>query len=46
MRFEFGTASRIVFGPGSISELPAMAAAFGSHALVVTGADASRAKSI
>jgi alcohol dehydrogenase class IV len=44
MRFEFGTASRIVFGPGSISELPAMAAAFGSHALVVTGADASRAK--
>lgn len=44
MRFEFGTANRIVFGPGSISELPAMAAAFGNHALVVTGADASRAK--
>jgi alcohol dehydrogenase class IV len=44
MRFEFATANRIVFGPGSISELPAIAATFGSHALVVTGADASRAK--
>jgi alcohol dehydrogenase class IV len=44
MRFEFGTANRIVFGPGTISELPAMAGAFGSHALVVTGADPTRAK--
>ncbi len=44
MRFEFSTANRIVFGPGTISELAALAAAFGSHALVVTGADPSRAR--
>jgi len=44
MRLEFATAHRIVFGPGTIAELPALAAAFGTHALVVTGADASRAK--
>jgi alcohol dehydrogenase class IV len=44
MRFEFGTANRILFGSGTIAELPALAAAFGSHALVVTGADAGRAK--
>jgi alcohol dehydrogenase class IV len=44
MRLEFATAHRIVFGPGTISELPALAAGFGTHALVVTGADPSRAK--
>jgi alcohol dehydrogenase class IV len=44
MRLEFATANRIIFGPGTISELPALAATFGNHALVVTGADTSRAK--
>lgn len=42
MRFEFATATRIVFGPGSIAELPDIAAAFGRRALVVTGRDKIR----
>ncbi len=37
MRFEFTTAARIVFGPGSIKEVPAAATSFGRRALVVTG---------
>jgi alcohol dehydrogenase class IV len=44
MSFEFATATRIIFGPGKIFELPALASAFGKQALVVTGADPSRAK--
>jgi alcohol dehydrogenase class IV len=43
-RFEFATATRIVFGPGVISELASLAAAFGQHALIVTGANPDRAK--
>jgi alcohol dehydrogenase class IV len=42
MRFEFATAGRIVFGPGAVAELPAIAAAFGMRALVVTGKDKIR----
>ena len=42
MRFEFATAGRIVFGPGAIAELPAIAAAYGKRALVVTGRDKIR----
>jgi alcohol dehydrogenase class IV len=37
MRFEFTTATRIVFGPGSITEAGAIARSFGETALVVTG---------
>lgn len=44
MRFEFATAQRIIFGPGTISELATLAPAFGQHALVVTGANGERAK--
>ena len=42
MRFEFATAGRIVFGPGSVRELPAIAAAYGRRAFVVTGKDRIR----
>jgi alcohol dehydrogenase class IV len=42
MRFEFATAGRIVFGPGSIRELPGIAAAFGRRAFIVTGKDRIR----
>jgi alcohol dehydrogenase class IV len=44
MRLEFATATRIIFGQGTIGELPALAAPFGHHALVVTGANPDRAK--
>jgi alcohol dehydrogenase class IV len=36
MQFDFATASRILFGPGMISALPAAAAGMGRHALLVT----------
>lgn len=37
MRFEFATATRIVFGPGTINEVPTLARSFGRRALLVTG---------
>jgi alcohol dehydrogenase class IV len=37
MRFEFATANRILFGPGTAQQLPALAAEFGRRALVVVG---------
>src|ERR1039458_8749350 len=40
MRFEFATATRIVFGPGTVREVPAAAAEMGRRALVVTRASA------
>jgi alcohol dehydrogenase class IV len=36
MRFEFATSNRILFGAGTISEVPALAAAFGKRVAVVT----------
>jgi alcohol dehydrogenase class IV len=36
MRFEFATAARIVFGPGTVREAPAAAARMGRRALLVT----------
>ena len=36
MRFEFATSSRILFGTGLISEVPALAASLGQRAFVVT----------
>ena len=42
MRFEFATAGRIVFGPGTIRELPAIAMSYGRRAMVVTGKDRIR----
>ena len=36
MRFEFATSSRIIFGPGAISEVPALVASIGQRAFIVT----------
>jgi alcohol dehydrogenase class IV len=43
VRFEFATATRILFGPGALREVTPLAAAFGRRALVVTGRDPARA---
>jgi alcohol dehydrogenase class IV len=37
MRFEFATATRILFGPGTLREAGVAAREFGRHAFVVTG---------
>jgi alcohol dehydrogenase class IV len=42
MNFEFATVSRIIFGPGRVGEVGALASALGSRALVVTGKDVAR----
>lgn len=42
LSFTFATAGRIVFGPGSRSELSAAVAALGSRPLICTGSDPSR----
>lgn len=44
MRFEFATSHRILFGPGSIHDLPANARRLGIGALVVLGKSAARAR--
>jgi alcohol dehydrogenase class IV len=43
MRFEFATATRIVFGAGSLQEIGAIARSFGCRALLVTGSQPERA---
>ncbi len=43
MRFEFATATRIIFGPGTLSEVGPLAADLGRCALVVTGGTTARA---
>src|SRR5882672_9050492 len=43
MRFDFVTASKIVFGAGSLKELGGLVAPFGKRALVVTGSNPDRA---
>ena len=43
MRFEFATARRIVFGPGTLSEVASMAVEMGRRPLVVTGQSGDRA---
>ena len=42
MRFEFATAGRIIFGPGTVAELGPLARAMGRRAFVVTGKDKMR----
>ena len=37
MKFEFATATRIIFGEGTLREIGPLAAALGKHALVVGG---------
>lgn len=44
MRFEFATATRIVFGPGTVREAPGIISALGHSALVVTGSSLHRAQ--
>jgi alcohol dehydrogenase class IV len=44
MRFEFATATRIIFGPGTVREIGPLAREFGSRALIVTGARPRRAE--
>jgi alcohol dehydrogenase class IV len=46
MRFEFATATRIVFGEGTAATLPELARTFGARALVVTGASQDRAAAL
>jgi len=43
-RFEFATATRIVFGAGAIKNIGAVAGEMGHRAFVVTGRDAKRAE--
>ncbi|HCO93953.1 MAG TPA: alcohol dehydrogenase [Phycisphaerales bacterium] len=43
MRFEFATATRIIFGPGTISEAASLSGEFGKRAFVVTGRTVERA---
>ncbi len=43
LRFEFATATRIVFGPGSLDELGPIATSLGRRALLVTGRTPERA---
>jgi alcohol dehydrogenase class IV len=44
MQFEFATATKIVFGPGPVKEVAALATPLGKHALVVTGKTQERAQ--
>ena len=44
MRFEFATAARIVFGPGTLSEAGVLVAPWGRRAIVVTGSHPERAQ--
>jgi len=46
MRFEFATATRIVFGPGRIKEAGSLARGLGRRALVVTGRNIERVQGL
>ncbi len=46
MRFEFATATRIVFGAGTLGQAGAAARTFGRHAFVVTGRHPARADTL
>ena len=46
MRFEFATATRIIFGPGTICEVAPLSAEMGKRACVVTGRSIERAGSL
>jgi alcohol dehydrogenase class IV len=43
MRFEFATATRIIFGEGTAATLPELVRSFGARPFVVTGASSKRA---
>ncbi|MFW9842911.1 MAG: iron-containing alcohol dehydrogenase [Candidatus Thorarchaeota archaeon] len=44
MRFEFATATRIIFGPGTVKEVIPTAAEMGKRAFVITGRSPGRAR--
>lgn len=44
MRFEFATVDRIIFGRGTVKEVPDLAARAGRRALIVTGRSRQRAR--
>ena len=46
LKFEFATATRIVFGAGAVNDAGAIAREFGRRALVVTGRDSRRAEGL
>lgn len=46
MQFEFATAARILFGPGTVRETAACAKGLGSRVLLVTGRNAGRAQKL
>jgi alcohol dehydrogenase class IV len=46
MRFEFATATQIVFGPGTLREAGKLVGPWGRRALVVTGGTPGRAKTL
>jgi alcohol dehydrogenase class IV len=46
MRFEFATATQIIFGPGTIREAAPLAAQMGKRAFVVTGRTVERVESL
>jgi len=46
MRFEFATATQIIFGPGTIREVAGEAAGMGKRAFVITGRSPERAKGL
>lgn len=46
MNFEFATATQIIFGPGTLKQVGPLTAKLGRRALVVTGRDTERAKSL
>ena len=46
MRFEFSTATQIVFGPGTVSEAGRLAKAWGRRAVVVVGKRSQRAQRV
>ncbi|MBZ0284227.1 MAG: iron-containing alcohol dehydrogenase [Anaerolineae bacterium] len=46
MRFEFATATKIIFGAGVLNEVGKLAAQMGQHALIVVGGKAERASEL
>lgn len=44
MNFEFATAGKIVFGPGTLKQVGGLAKGFGTRALLVTGSNPTRAQ--
>jgi alcohol dehydrogenase class IV len=46
LRFEFATATRVIFGEGTAATLPELVCTFGARPLVVTGASTERAASL